>query len=66
MVYIIKYTVVDVHSIYIVRIEHNNHEVEFRKIIFEKFARNKKNMLPRDIYNKTSDTLKLIYIFTNL
>ena len=38
--------------------EHTDHEIEFRKIIYEKFARNNINMLPRDAYNKTSEIFK--------
>ena len=37
-VYIVKDTVVDVLSINTVRMEHTDHEVELKKIIYEQFA----------------------------
>ena len=37
--------------------EDTDHEVEFRKIIYEKFARNKRNITP--VYNETIETLKI-------
>ena len=40
--------------------EDTDHEVEFRKIVYEKFAKNKRHMITRDAYNETIETLKHI------
>ena len=58
-VYIV-FDTVDTHFINTVRMEDTDHEVEFRKIVYEKFAKNKRHMIPRDVYNETIDILKHI------
>ena len=34
-----------------------DHEVEFRKITYEKFAKNKRHMIPRYVNNETIEIL---------
>ena len=34
-----------------------DHEVEFRKIIYEKFAKIKRHIIPRDVYNETIEII---------
>ena len=59
-VYIVSDTV-DALFINTVRMEDTDHEVEFRKIIYEKFAKNKThNIIPKGVYDETIEILKHI------
>ena len=57
-VYIV-YDIVDAHFINAIRMEDTEHETEFRKRVYGKFAK-KRHMTPIDVYNETIETLKHI------
>ena len=59
MLYIVKDKAV-VLFIHTIRIEHIDHKVDDRKIIYVKFEKHKINMPPRDVYNETIETSKVM------